>query len=221
MFGVRREGDVFILQMDEGENRFNRTSVDALHAALDEVEASTGPAALVVTGTGKFFSNGLDLDWMGSDEGRADGTFFVELHRMLGRILGLSMVTVAAINGHAFAAGAMLATAHDIRIMRADRGYFCLPEVDLGLPFTPGMTALVTARLPRMTVHEAIVTGRRYDAAEAIADGIVDEAVDEADVLPRAIEVAAGLAAKRADIVGVLKRGLHGDAIDVLLAGGK
>lgn len=221
MIDLRREGDVFVLHLDEGENRFNRTSVDAIHGALDEAEGSTGPAALVVTGTGKFFSNGLDLDWMTSDEGRADSTFFVDLHRMFGRILGLPMYTVAAINGHAFAAGAMLATAHDRRVMRTDRGYWCLPEVDLGLPLTPGMSALLMARLPTMAAHEAIVTGRRYSADEAVAAGLVDETAAEDDVLPRAIEVATELAPKRGEIVTALKRGMHGAAIDRLLAGGQ
>ncbi len=57
-------------------------------------------------------------------------------------------ITVAAVNGHAFAAGAMLATAHDHVVMREDRGYWCLPEVDLGLPLTAAMYAVVAAHLP-------------------------------------------------------------------------
>jgi enoyl-CoA hydratase/carnithine racemase len=221
MIDLRREGDVFVLHLDEGENRFNRTSVDAMHGAIDETEASTGPAALVITGSGKFFSNGLDLDWMMSDEGRADPTFFVDVHRVFGRLLGSPMFTVAAINGHAFAAGAMLATALDRRIMRTDRGYWCLPEVDLGLPLTPGMSALLMARLPPMAAHEAIVTGRRYPADAAVAAGLVDEAAAEDDVLPRAIERAAEWAPKRGEIVHALKRGMHGAAIDRLLASGQ
>jgi enoyl-CoA hydratase/carnithine racemase len=220
MIDLQREGEVFVLRLDEGENRFNATTVSAIHRALDEVEASTGPAALVVTGTGKFFSNGLDLDWMSSPDAQDHPEFFPDLHRMMGRVLGLGMVTVAAVNGHAFAAGAMLVAAFDIRVMREDRGYFCLPEVDLGMRLTPGMNAVVTAGLPARTAHHAIVTGRRYGAAEAVAAGIVDEAAAETDVLPRAIEIAAGLAAKRADILATLKHDLHGPAIDLLLAGG-
>jgi len=220
MIELRREGDVFVLQMDEGENRFNGSTVPALHAALDEVDASSGPAALVLTGTGKFFSNGLDLDWMATEEGRTDAAFFPDLHRVFGRVLGAPMVTVAAINGHAFAAGAMLSVACDIRVMRTDRGYWCLPEADLGMRLTPGMNAVVRAGLPPATLHEAIVTGRRYDAATALARGIVHEVAGEADVLPRAVALAAEHAPKRADILGTLKHDLHGSEIDLLLAGG-
>src|SRR5262249_29524710 len=138
---LRREGQVFVLTMQSGENRFNHTFVDAFNQALDTVEASSGPAALVTIGTEKFYSNGLDLHWIAGEGAGED--FLASVLRLLGRVLGFPLPTVAAINGHAFAAGAMLALAHDFRVMRADRGYFCLPEVDINLPLAPGMTALI------------------------------------------------------------------------------
>ena len=62
---LARDGDVFTLTMNAGENRWNTTFVRAFAAALDEVDASSGPAALVTTSASeKFFSNGLDLDWV-------------------------------------------------------------------------------------------------------------------------------------------------------------
>jgi enoyl-CoA hydratase/carnithine racemase len=214
---LRRDDDVFILRLDEGENRFNRDTVGTIHEALDEVEASAGPAALVTTGSGKYYSNWLDLDWLsGPGAGSAAAAVMVEVHRLFARVLGLPMPTVAAVNGHAFAAGAMLAVAHDIRIMRMDRGYWCLPEVDLGLPLTPGMSALVTARLPRLTAHEAIVTGRRYGGAQAHEHAVVNEAVPDWEVLPRAVARARELAAKRGEVMGQLKREMYGPVLALL-----
>ena len=160
MIELETRGPVRILHLRAGENRFNRTTVDAIGAALDEVVATDGPVAVVTLGDGKFFSNGLDLDWMSAD-GADDGAFLDDVHRMLGRVLGLDVFTVAAINGHAFAGGAMLATAHDHRIMREDRGYWCLPEADLGLPLTPAMHAVLDAHLPRAVLADAALTGRR------------------------------------------------------------
>ena len=67
MIELERRDDVFVLTMTAGENRCNTTFVQAFAAALDEVEASTGPAALVTASADpKFFSNGLDLAWMTS-----------------------------------------------------------------------------------------------------------------------------------------------------------
>jgi len=120
---LKKEGDVFILTMRSGENRFNRTFVDAMNEALDSVEKSTGPAALVtIGGEEKFYSNGLDLTWLAGD-GQSEAPRFIQaVLKLLGRIMAFPMPTAAAINGHAFAAGAMLALAHDFRVMRSDRG---------------------------------------------------------------------------------------------------
>ena len=211
MANLQQHDDVWVLQMDDGENRFNRRSIDALHAALDQVEAFEGARALVTTGTGKFFSNGLDLDWLGS--GVDTDKFLDDVHRLFGRILGFPAYTVAAVNGHAFAGGAMLACAHDAIVMREDRGYWCLPEVDLGLPLTPAMYATVAAHLPSATVAEAALTGRRYSGPEALSAGIATEVAAEAVVLERAIAVAGAMAAKNRDVIRAHKALLYGDAL--------
>jgi enoyl-CoA hydratase/carnithine racemase len=208
-----REGDVTILRMTAGENRFNPAMLEAIGGALDQVEAQDGPGAVVLTGEGKFFSNGLDLDWMASaPEGGAE-ELLQRVHALLARLLVFPTATVAAVNGHSFAAGAMMAAACDARVMRADRGFVCLPEVDIGLPFTPGMTALLRARLPAATAHEAMTTGRRYGGEQALAAGLVDEAVPEDRVLGAAIERAAALAAKPRATLGAIKRNLYADAV--------
>jgi enoyl-CoA hydratase/carnithine racemase len=211
MLELSQHGTVWVLRMDAGENRFNRASVEELHAALDTVEAVEGDRALVTTGTGKYYSNGLDLDWLMAGEG-TDG-FVEEVHRLFGRVLGFPAFTVAAVNGHAFAGGAMLACAHDRIVMREDRGYWCLPEVDLGLPLTPAMYATVDAHLPRATVAEAALTGRRYGGDDAVAAGIATAAVPEAEVLSRAIALADEMAGKDRAVLRAHKELLYGDAL--------
>ena len=214
---VKREGDVFVLTMRNGENRFNRAFVTAFNAALDEVERSSGPAALVsVGGEEKFYSNGLDLGWMSGDGRDEARIFLADVLALLGRVLLFPVPTVAAINGHAFAAGGMLALAHDFRVMRADRGFFCLPEIDLGLPLAPGMTALVKSRLTLDTFRDAILTGARIGGSDAAKRGIVDEAVAGPEVLPRALARAAALASKDRSVYGALKRGMYGDVAAIL-----
>jgi enoyl-CoA hydratase/carnithine racemase len=215
MVELTRSGNVYVLTMNAGENRFNASSVAALNRALDEVEGAKGPSALVTTGSGKFYSNGLDLDWIGTECADRPG-FIRDVERLFARLLTFPRPAVAAVNGHAFAAGAMLFLAQDFSIMRADRGYFCLPEVDINFPFTPGMTALIAARLPQPVLHEACTIGKRYGGGDAARLGIVSEAVPEIDVLPRAIARAAELATKDAATFSAIKRGLYAAAIAAL-----
>lgn len=213
---VEQVGKVSLVRMHHGEdNRFHPRLLDALDDLLDSLSHSEEAGALVITGTGRFFSNGLDLDYMAARPTQADETL-ARVHALLGRILGLDMPTVAAVNGHAFAAGAMLMLACDAAVMRTDRGYICLPEADLGLPFSPGMSALLTARLSPPVAHEAMVTSRRYDAASAIAAGLVTEAASSAEVTDRAVARATELAGKPRSGLAKIKLGLYGEAIDLL-----
>lgn len=219
MFELTWQDRIAVLTLDAGENRFNAGSVAELVAALDEVEAVEGPCGLVVTGSGKFFSNGLDLDWIMANPTET-GPFFTDLFRSLARILRFAGPTAAAVNGHAFGAGAMLCTVCDHAAMREDRGYWCMPEADLGLPLDPRIYALLSTRLPKRTLTEAINTGRRYPGPEAVAAQFVDEAVPEADVVPAALAWVEGQLGKARDVLGVHKRLLHGDALEVLDPGG-
>ena len=205
---LTREGDVFVLDLGDGESRFNNDSLGAIERCLDEVQAAPAPRALVTTASGKIFSNGLDLEWMAANQ-ELIGEFVPRLHELLARMLELDVPSVAALQGHTFAAGAMLALAHDQRVMRADRGFFCLPEVDIRIPFTHGMNALIAARLSKHAAHEAMTTGRRYGGLDAQAAGIVEQAVEQEQVLPRAIELAAALAGKDPATLGAIKRRLY------------
>jgi enoyl-CoA hydratase/carnithine racemase len=119
-------------------------------------------------------------------------------------------------NGHAFAGGAMLALACDQRVMREDRGFFCLPEVDINIPFSKGMAAMVQAKLAPRIAHEAMLTGKRYNAPESLAAGIVDATTSEAEVLDAAIERAAALTGKNRGTVATIKQTMYAGAADAL-----
>jgi enoyl-CoA hydratase/carnithine racemase len=191
-----------VLELDETENRFSHEWLTAVEEALDKVVAS--PAPLVTVGIGKFFSNGLDLDWLMANPGELSA-YSGRVEELLARVLTLPVPTVAAVNGHAFGAGAMLAIAHDWRVMREDRGFFCFPEVDIRIPFTPGMAALIQAKLTPRAAVDAMTTGRRYAGPAAEAAGIVDAVAAEAGLRERAVELVADLAGKDPDTLGAIK----------------
>ncbi len=215
MIDLNRDGDVFVLRMDHDENRFSPEMLDALEDALTTVADTEGPRALVTVGTGKFFTNGLDLDWLGANQERVR-EYLDRVDDLFARVLSLPCPTAAAVNGHAFGAGAMLSLAHDHRVMRSERGFWCLPEVALNMPFPAGMQSLVTARLPRVTAHEAMVTAHRFPADEALAKGIVEAVVSEAEVVTAAVERVRPLAAHAGPNLAGVRTALHAEVLAAL-----
>lgn len=178
MINLDRQGDVFILSMDDGENRWNTTFTRAFSAALDEVEASEGPAALVtVSSNEKFFSNGLDLEWVsGKDENPPGGdraVFGDEFMKLMSRIITFPMPTLAAINGHAFGAGFMCALCHDVRLMREDRGFACANEIEIGLSIPAPELALFRHKLPANAFFETVQLAKRWTGPAALEAGVV------------------------------------------------
>lgn len=201
--------DVAVLTMNDGENRFNPTFLAAFLTALDRIEFDTDARALVVTASHeKIFCNGIDLDWLkpvlqkGNRETAMD--FFNAMNRLFKRILLYPMPTVAAISGHAFAGGAIMSCAFDFRFMRSDRGFFCFPEVDLGIPFLPGMIALIAKAVPRYKMEELHLTGKRITAQECEAHHIVTKACHINDLMNEALSFAKGLK-KRREVIAAMK----------------
>ena len=159
MIELRRAGSVAIVQMRSGANRFNPTFISELMGALDEAEHADEPTALVLTGEGRFFSNGLDLAWMSGEGRERAGEVLSGMLGIFARILGSPIPSVAALNGHAFAGGAMLALACDFRVMRTDRGFFCIPEIDL-LPKAVALAApLAGKNRVVMQTHKRLLYG--------------------------------------------------------------
>lgn len=207
---------IAVLDLGDDENRFSPDWLDTVDRLLDEVQQNAH--ALVTTATGKFYSNGLDLEWLTAHGDRAQW-YVGRVQALFGRILTFPLPTVAAVVGHAFGAGAMLAIAHDYRVMRADRGYYCFPEVDIHIPFTPGMAALIQAKLTPQTAVTAMTTGHRYGGLEAEAAGLVDRTAGAGGVLDAAVELVTPLAGKDPGTLGAIKSTMYAAVVDALAQG--
>jgi len=200
------EGAVAVMTMNDGENRFSPPLVAEIHRVLDEMEAEKAVRAVVITGTDKYFSNGLDLMKL-AQLGREElSAFVLEFARMYKRVGTYPKPVVAAINGHAFAGGAMLAALADFRYMREDRGWLCLPEVDIKLPFWPGMIALLEEAFPRANFRHAAYSGKRFTAPELMKMGFLHGLCSSDELLPCAIEHASFLATKNPTAYAEIKR---------------
>ncbi len=201
------------------ENRFHPDFVAELMQVLDEVEQDSKVGALVVTGGDpKFFCNGLDLEWMMAHvtDLKAVLGYLRLVNGMFKRFTLYPKPVVAALNGHTFAAGAFLAAHMDFRLMQRERGWVCMPEVDINIPLLPGMIAICQAVMTAPGFRKLYYTGKRATAEEAYSYGFVDEVVDSDQLMARAIAFAAELGAKRTDTFAEMKRRTRADIARIL-----
>ena len=217
MIDLKRESEVFVITLNDGENRWNTTFVREFAAALDEIEASEGPAAVLTTSSDpKFFSNGLDLEWRaskGEHRGGDRDVFGDEFMKLMGRIITLPVPTVAAINGHTFGAGLMCALCHDVRIMREDRGFACANEVEIGMVIPKPELALFRHKLPMNTFYETVQLARRWTGPDALAAGLVQQTASMDNLIDIATRRAAELARLGANrkVYGKMKESIFGE----------
>ncbi|KAL9975119.1 hypothetical protein ACROYT_G012237 [Oculina patagonica] len=179
VFEVSFAENYAILSMKNGENRFNIEFLKEFNSALDEVERCKKVQFLITTGDGKFYSNGLDQAFLMTCTTEEFLATLNLVNNTLIRLLTFPVLTVAALNGHAFAAGALLALVHDYRVMRTKRGWFCLPEVKLGMRFGKGNLSLLRAKIKEpKALTDAVLIGHRFVAEEALSGGIVQKICD-------------------------------------------
>lgn len=208
--------NVHLLSLGSDENRFTLDWLTRMEAALDAIEAQ--PAPLVAFGEGKFFSNGLDLDWVLAHPDELPA-YTARVQAVFTRVLTLGAPTAVAINGHAFGAGAMLAMAFDWRVMREDRGFFCFPEVDIEIPFTVGMAALIQAKLTPRAAVGSMTTGRRFGGLDALSAGIVDGVAAEGALEAAALAHVAPLTGKSSTTLAAIKSTMYADVVRALAQG--
>ncbi|CUI72481.1 enoyl-CoA hydratase/isomerase family protein [Cognatishimia activa] len=217
------QGKVAVVTMNNAENKQNPEFARQMLAALDQAEADKSVKAMVITSSDeKNWSQGVDLGFLNAalKEQRHDDikAFMYGMNEVFSRLLLAPFPVIAAINGHAFGNGAMLACACDFRFMRSDRGYFCFPEVDISIPFLPGMIAFVKTAVPYYRFNEMKLTGRRVGAPELQDDHIIELAcVDAEDTFAKAMEFA-GTFNKARGIFGEHKRRLHKHILEVMEA---
>ena len=213
---LTRDGDVFTLKVSDGENKVGPVALSEWNRALDAVVKTGSDKVLIVTGTDHYWSTGLDLDEVQRMSHLEREAFMARFDALLAKILTAPFVTIAALNGHTYAGGGLLALAHDYRIMRSDRGFFCLPSIDVGIPFTAGMAALIADKIPQPAAHDLVISAREIGADEALAAGIVTQSVSADQVVPASAEMARGLTGKDATTLSTVKRRMYHNSIRLL-----
>jgi enoyl-CoA hydratase/carnithine racemase len=216
-----KDETVAIITMTNGENRQNLVFAKTLNAMLDEIVADKSITALIITSNDeKNFSQGIDVVWimgqMEKNDHQPVSDFINEMDIVFKKLLLAPVPSIAAINGHAFGNGSILSCACDFRFMRSDRGFFCFPEVNIGIPFRWGMNAFVKKAIPMHILSQMQFTGNRYTAPELEKNNIIVKAcANQEDLMAQAIAFAKTFQKKRG-ILGEMKKRLYNDIIKVL-----
>lgn len=217
----KKDQTVAVITMTAGENRHNPDFTAAILKAFDEIEQDESVSSVVIASNdAKNWSQGIDLQWLmavfNNKDYPAIKDFMYGLNKIFKRILLYPMPVIAAINGHAFGDGAIMACACDFRFMKSARGFFCFPEIDINIPFLPGMICLVKKAFPYYKLEEAVYMGKRYGAEELEAHHVIVKACPDDEALMRETLAFARQFTKKRPIFGEMKRRYHQHIIEVM-----
>ncbi|OAY46062.1 enoyl-CoA delta isomerase 1, peroxisomal [Manihot esculenta] len=199
MCTLEKQGNLYILTLTgPDEHRLNPTLIDSIQSALRQLRLQplSPSSALITTAHGKFFCNGYDLARARSAPSAAITQSYVRLmsskfRSLISDLISLPMPTIAAVTGHASAAGFILALAHDYVLMRKDRGFLYMSELDIGLAIPAWFMAMLKCKIGDANVRrEVVLTAAKLTAKMAVERRIVHSAHDSAEAT---VEAAIGL----------------------------
>lgn len=216
-----KQNSIAVITMCNGANRQNISFAKRMNQCFDQILEEQSVSSIVLTSSDeKNFSQGIDVEWLTQKFAEQDfntvKTFMYEMNTVFKRLLRMPLPVIAAINGHAFGNGAIIACACDFRFMRQDKGFFCFPEVDVNIPFLPGMIAFVKKAVPEPLFNEMLLTGNRMTAADLEQHNvIVSSSAGQAELMEQAMEYA-GNFNKQRPIFGELKKRKHKELVRVI-----
>jgi len=198
--------------MNNGENRHNPEFAATFMSVYNEILADKEIKAIVLTSSDpKNFCLGVDIGWMMKAQQAQDfpgiSKWLYDMGEVFKAILMSPVPTIAAINGHAFGNGAMLSGACDFRFMRADRGFFCFPEIDLGIQFAPSMIEWMKKAMPYHLFIRMKWSGEKVGAAELEKHNVILKAcADAEDTVKEAVAFAKTFNKSRNTLTEMKKR---------------
>ncbi|KAG4157142.1 hypothetical protein ERO13_D02G043950v2 [Gossypium hirsutum] len=204
MCSLEKRGNLFILTLTgkNVEHRLNPEVLSSIISALSRAKAkSTRGSALVTVSHGKFFCNGFDLDWL------------------VQAFISLPMPTVAAVNGHASAAGVVIPLCHDYVVMRRDRGVLYVNDLEMGLKIPELYMAFFRAKTSGWALRDLVLRGLKIKGEELLKMGIVDAVYDgEEGVTNAGMKMADDLARRKWDgeVYAEIRKGLYSEFCGML-----
>lgn len=212
------DGGVAVLRLERPPvNALNAAFLAEIHRVVDELRDDVRVRALVIAGSGKTLSGGMDLKELQSFTAADQQAMVIGLNVTFASLYGFPKPVICAAHGAAIAGGMFFVLVSDYRIA-GDRAQFALAEVRVGVRFPVGPFEIARSALSPDACRRFMLSGRNHDAASALALGAVDEVVPGDQVLARALEVAAQYASTPPDTFAHTKKLLRGEVLDRIAA---
>lgn len=209
MIHTEKIGRVLVARMDHGKvNAIDVALMDALADLLQDAETSS-VSSIVLTGTGKAFSAGVNLYRVLEGGIEYLQEFLPKLSGGLEKLFLFHKPVIAAVNGHAVAGGCVLTCACDYRIMVEGNYTIGLTELRVGVPFPAVPIEIIRYAAEPRFLNEIVYTARTYSAEEGLAKGLVDELCAPESLLQRSCEMADQLSAIPSDAFRITKHHLR------------
>ncbi len=207
---VTRDG-ILVIQLSRGRaNAIRRTMLEELNSALDQAASDDSVRGLVLeSSVPGFFSSGFDIDQVSALDREGMTLFiarFIDLYESLHL---LPKPTVAAVSGTAYAGGAILALACDVRIFASGAFGFALNGINLGVSLPPGVIRMLSSEVGTAHAREILLTGSRISPARAVEIGLAHELVRPELVSERAFARCRKLATKPPEAYAAMKQSLR------------
>ncbi|KAJ9536878.1 hypothetical protein OSB04_029611 [Centaurea solstitialis] len=233
MCTLEKRGNIFFLTLiGNDQHLLNPTLISSIRSAISEVNSQSTPGSVLITlAQGNYFSNGFDLNWAKSTSSSDQSTspskavdlivHMVHLFKQLvADLVSLPMPTIAAVTGHAAAAGMILAISHDYVLMRRDRGVLYMSEIDIGMTIPDYFAAMVRSKVGKPEVRrDVLLRGVKAKAEEAVGMGLVDSAHDSAErVVEAGVRMGEELGDKKWDgeVYSEIRKSLYPELCNVL-----
>jgi len=208
---LSREDGLACLTLHRGKvNAINVELLGELRTAVDELRADASVRAVILTGQGKFFSFGLDVPELYPLPRERFHEFLIAFTDLYATLYAFPKPVVAAINGHAIAAGCMLALACDRRLMAAAAGRIGLNEITFGAMVFAGSVEMLRASVGTPRAERVLIDGTLYSPEEALAVGLIDRIVEPEQLLTEAATEARAMASREPAAFAGLKSLLRG-----------
>jgi enoyl-CoA hydratase len=203
---VEHRDEVAIVRLADGKaNTMTVELCSELTARFEEIRLSPAQA-VVLTGTGRIFSAGVDLLRLLEGGRSYIRAFLPELGSMFATVFSHPKPVVAAVNGHAIAGGCVLACAADRRLMARAVGRIGVTELLVGVAFPAVAMEIMRCVTAPQYFEEAIFGGEVFTPADALARGLVNELVEPGELLDRAVDTARALASLPPSVFALTKR---------------